>query len=55
VSPKFEGVPMVKAHRLVRSALDSLLPESLHGLTIDTRTPAQHRKILQQFQQRQAK
>mmetsp|Transcript_36 Transcript_36/g.125 ORF Transcript_36/g.125 Transcript_36/m.125 type:complete len:152 (-) Transcript_36:79-534(-) len=43
VSPQFEGVSMVKQHRMVNAVLSSHIAD-MHGLTINTLTPAQHAK-----------
>lgn len=43
VSPRFEGLSRLAAHRLVYEALGSLLVEDIHALQIRTLTPAQWR------------
>lgn len=35
----FRGVPRVRRHRLVYDAVASLMPEGIHALAIDARTP----------------
>jgi stress-induced morphogen len=40
VSPKFEGVPLVKRHRLVHRALQSEIG-AMHGFTLNTLAPDQ--------------
>lgn len=41
VSPRFDGLSRLAAHRLVYQALGSLLVEDIHALQIRTLTPAQ--------------
>jgi stress-induced morphogen len=41
VSEKFEGVPLLKRHRTVNTALEDLMPQ-IHALTIKAWTPAQY-------------
>jgi acid stress-induced BolA-like protein IbaG/YrbA len=41
VSPEFEGLPRVKQHRKVYSALGDDLRGELHALTVKTFTPEQ--------------
>ena len=41
VSPEFEGLPRVKQHRKVYSALGEDLRGELHALTVKTFTPEQ--------------
>lgn len=41
VSPKFEGVPLLKRHRMVNDTLKEEMP-SIHALTMKTWTPAQY-------------
>lgn len=43
VSPRFDGLSRLAAHRLVYDALGSLLVEDIHALQIRTLTPAQWR------------
>lgn len=40
VSPKFEGLPLVKQHQLVYGALrDEMASEAIHALALKTYTP----------------
>mmetsp|Transcript_4630 Transcript_4630/g.6427 ORF Transcript_4630/g.6427 Transcript_4630/m.6427 type:complete len:88 (-) Transcript_4630:166-429(-) len=43
VSAKFEGVPLLKRHRLVNSCLANEM-DQIHALTIKAWTPAQYEK-----------
>lgn len=43
VSPQFDGMNMVKQHRLVQSVLAAEIAD-MHGLTITTMTPAQYKE-----------
>lgn len=40
-SARFEGLTRIARHRLVYDALDRLMPEGIHALAIDARTPLQ--------------
>ena len=42
-SPRFEGVPLVKQHRLVKESIKDDIG-AIHGLTIDTMTEAQYKE-----------
>eukprot|EP00051_Salpingoeca_urceolata_P002132 m.47489 g.47489 ORF g.47489 m.47489 type:complete len:139 (-) comp11922_c0_seq2:44-460(-) len=44
VSPMFEGMPLIKRHRLVNETLAEELASSVHALSIVARTPAQWEK-----------
>ncbi|KAF0971983.1 hypothetical protein FDP41_009679 [Naegleria fowleri] len=46
VSKKFEGVSLVKQHKMVMEVLKRDI-QNMHGLTINTKTPAQYSKIVQ--------
>ncbi|HRI17825.1 MAG TPA: BolA family protein [Burkholderiaceae bacterium] len=35
----FEGLPRLRRHRLVYDAVASLMPQGIHALAIDARTP----------------
>ncbi|MEM7539969.1 MAG: BolA family protein [Pseudomonadota bacterium] len=41
VAAAFEGVPLIKRHRMVYAALDELMKTDIHALSIDARTPAE--------------
>lgn len=41
VSKKFEGMPLLKRHRLVNNCLSDLMP-MIHALSMKTWTPAQY-------------
>ena len=38
----FRGLPRVRRHRLVYDAVASLMPQGIHALAIDARTPDEH-------------
>ena len=42
VSTKFEGVPLLKRHRMVNDILKTELEGKIHALTMKTWTPAQY-------------
>lgn len=42
VSDAFEGVPLLKRHRMVNEALASQLEGPVHALSIKAKTPAQY-------------
>ncbi|KAG2383571.1 hypothetical protein C9374_004242 [Naegleria lovaniensis] len=46
VSKKFEGHSLVKQHKMVMEVLKKDI-QNMHGLTINTKTPAQYSKIIQ--------
>jgi BolA protein len=39
VSPEFAGVPPIKRHRLVYTALGDLMDQGIHALSIDAKAP----------------
>lgn len=39
VSPDFAGVPPIKRHRLVYTALGELMDNGIHALSIDAKAP----------------
>jgi BolA protein len=41
VSPKFEGVPLIKRHRMVNTVLSDYMND-IHALTIKAWTPSQY-------------
>lgn len=41
VSEVFEGLPLIKRHRLVYEAAADLLPSVIHALSIRAKTPAE--------------
>jgi BolA protein len=41
VSNAFDGLTLIKRHRLVYSALGDLMTTDIHALSIDARTPAE--------------
>ncbi|KAL7576752.1 hypothetical protein ACA910_005667 [Epithemia clementina (nom. ined.)] len=41
VSPEFEGLPLLKRHRLVNQAIADLMPQ-IHAITIHAWTPSQY-------------
>ena len=41
VSPQFEGLGRLARHRLVYDALSELIPQGIHALAIEARTPAE--------------
>jgi BolA protein len=41
VSEAFEGLSLVKRHRLVFSLVDSLMQQAIHALSIQAKTPAE--------------
>lgn len=41
VSTKFDGVPLIKRHRMVNDCLKDLMPQ-IHALTMKTMTPEQY-------------
>lgn len=41
VSSEFEGLPLIKRHRLVNSLLADELEEEIHALSLVTKTPEQ--------------
>ena len=41
VSDAFEGVPLIKRHRLVYDAVGSLITTDIHALSIDAKTSAE--------------
>jgi stress-induced morphogen len=42
VSARFEGLPLVRRHRLVYDALGDLMRAEVHALSLRTLTPAEH-------------
>lgn len=42
VSERFEGLPLVRRHRLVYDALGDLMRAEVHALSLRTLTPAEH-------------
>ena len=42
VSERFEGVSLVRRHRLVYDALGDLMRAEVHALSLRTLTPAEH-------------
>ena len=44
VAAAFEGLPMLKQHKLVYAALGDAFKDRLHALSIKTMTPAQWEK-----------
>ena len=42
VSPAFEGLPRVRRHQRVYSALGERMREEIHALSMKTLTPAEH-------------
>lgn len=42
VSDRFEGMPLVRRHRLVYDALGDLMRAEIHALSLRTLTPAEH-------------
>ena len=42
VSERFEGMPLVRRHRLVYDALGDLMRAEIHALSLRTLTPAEH-------------
>ena len=42
VSPKFEGVSLLKRHRMVNDALAGDIMDKIHALTMKTWTPEQY-------------
>lgn len=42
VSERFEGMPLVRRHRLVYDALGDLMRAEVHALSLQTLTPAEH-------------
>ena len=47
VSSEFEGLPKVKQHRRVYSALDEDLQGDLHAVQLKTFTPEQYQQMIQ--------
>jgi len=47
VAPEFEGLPKVKQHRRVYSALGEELKGELHALEVKTFTPEQYRAMVE--------
>lgn len=41
VSAQFEGKKTMERHRMVHAALESLMPNGIHALSITARTPAE--------------
>lgn len=41
VSPQFEGMPLIKQHKMVMNALKEQLKETVHALALKTMTPKQ--------------
>lgn len=41
VSQAFEGLPLIKRHRLVYDQLDTLMQTQIHALSIQAKTPAE--------------
>ncbi len=39
ISPSFDGVPLVKQHRMVMTPLNDAFSKSLHALALKTYTP----------------
>lgn len=44
VSTAFDGLSLLKRHRLVYSAVDALIPTAIHALSIVAKTPAESLK-----------
>lgn len=44
VSPAFEGLPLMKRHRLVYAALAEEMKGPIHALTLETLTPGEERQ-----------
>jgi BolA protein len=42
VSERFEGLPLVRRHRLVYDALGDLMRAEVHALSLRTLTPSEH-------------
>ena len=42
VSERFDGMPLVRRHRLVYDALGDLMRAEVHALSLQTLTPAEH-------------
>lgn len=42
VSDRFDGLPLLKRHRLVYDALGDLMRAEIHALSLRTNTPAEH-------------
>jgi stress-induced morphogen len=40
ISPSFEGLPLIKQHRMVMGALKEALAEDVHAMALKTYTPA---------------
>jgi len=49
VADAFEGVPLVKQHRMVKDALKAEIAD-MHGLTVQTMTPAKYDKLVAEQQ-----
>jgi stress-induced morphogen len=39
ISKSFQGLSLIKQHRLVKNALSGILQKELHAVTIKTKTP----------------
>lgn len=44
VSEFFEGVPLIKQHRMVNDSLKELFDKGLHALSIKTSTPSKFKE-----------
>ena len=42
VSEAFNNLPLIKRHRLVYDAVDSLMEQAIHALSIQAKTPAEY-------------
>jgi len=46
VSDRFEGLPLLRRHRLVYDALGDLMRADIHALSLRTLTPTEHEDTL---------
>lgn len=42
VSPQFDGLTLIKRHKLVYDTLDELMKTQIHALSIQAKTPAEY-------------
>eukprot|EP00522_Entomoneis_paludosa_P012503 CAMPEP_0172464016 /NCGR_PEP_ID=MMETSP1065-20121228/49045_1 /TAXON_ID=265537 /ORGANISM="Amphiprora paludosa, Strain CCMP125" /LENGTH=123 /DNA_ID=CAMNT_0013220127 /DNA_START=127 /DNA_END=498 /DNA_ORIENTATION=- len=48
VSPQFDGVPLIKRHRMVNAVLDDFMNNPVHALSIVAKTPEQWQTMMDQ-------
>ena len=49
ISPAFEGIPLIKQHKMVMSPLKEAFAESVHALGVKTFTPEKWEQVKNQY------